>query len=126
MTSDSTAFGEEDFLLEEAYNKLITAAIGNDENSCTIDTVDSDSASAETVVSMASSFPFMSERRVVSVKNFEKYFSGRSKKSDDKSPFARYFQSPQPTTLLILRSSASELNGIGSALLGSKHHFFAE
>lgn len=114
-------FGEEDFLLEEAYHKLITAALGTTDNSFNFDTVDSDSASAEAVVSMASSFPLMSDRRVVSVKNFEKYFSGRgSKKTDDKSPFARYFQSPQPSTLLILRSSASELNGLSSAMSNSK------
>ncbi|MBI3260463.1 MAG: DNA polymerase III subunit delta, partial [Ignavibacteriae bacterium] len=80
-----------------------------------------DVTSAESVVSMASAFPLMSEHRVVSVKNFEKYFSGRgSKKTEEKSPFAKYFQSPQPSTLLILRSTASELNGLSGAMGNSK------
>lgn len=114
-------FGEEDFLLEEAYNKLIQTASKGDENGFDFDTVDADVTSAESVVSMASAFPLMSEHRVVSIKNFEKYFSGRgSKKTEEKSPFAKYFQSPQPSTLLILRSAASELNGISSAMGNSK------
>lgn len=114
-------FGEEDFLLEEAYNKLVQTASKGDENGFDFDTVDADVTSAESVVSMASAFPLMSEHRVVSIKNFEKYFSGRgSKKTEEKSPFAKYFQSPQPSTLLILRSSATELNGISSAMGNSK------
>ncbi len=114
-------FGEEDFLLDEAYSKLIQAASKGSESEFDFDFVDADTVSAESVISMASSFPLMAERRVVSVKNFEKYFSGRgSKKIDEKSPFTKYFQSPQPTTLLILRSSASELNGLSGALTNSK------
>ncbi|MBS1538379.1 MAG: DNA polymerase III subunit delta [Bacteroidetes bacterium] len=114
-------FGEEDFMLDEAYSKLIEKALVSDVSGFNFDTVDADNTTADAVITMANAFPLMAERRVVSVKNFEKYFSGRaSKKNEIKSPFTKYFQAPQPSTLLILRSSASELNGISSAVSNSK------
>ncbi|TAE21514.1 MAG: DNA polymerase III subunit delta [Candidatus Kapaibacterium sp.] len=139
-------FGEEDFLLEEAYNTLVEAAVErNGMESFNVDVIDGSDISQETLVEMASAYPMMSERRVVAVRHFDKMSgvgisSGRSSSKttstkagnaqtasakaketpEKKSPLSTYFRNPAPTTFLILQASADELNGLKAALKNQK------
>lgn len=120
-------FGEEEFLLEEAYNRLVQAAVDEETGSFNFDMLEGSEVTPETVVEMASAFPMMAERRVVAVKHFDKLVSGRGGgKADQKSPLASYFTAPSPTTLLILLASASELNGLTAAINNPKQKAKAE
>ncbi len=134
-------FGEEDFLLDEAYNALVEAAVErNGMESFNVDVLDGSDVSQETLVEMASAYPMMSERRVVAVRHFDKMSgvgtsTGRSSSKaasakttsaktketpEKKSPLSTYFRKPSPTTFLILQASADELNGLKAALKNSR------
>jgi len=136
-------FGEEEFLLEEAYTTLIDAAVDreNPMAAFNVEVFDGSDLSQETLVEMASAFPMMAERRVVVVKHFEKMNLGRgggsrstvnrskTKKNTGNSdgaeaeqpsakltPLERYAANPSPSTLVVLIADAPELSGLKSAL----------
>lgn len=114
-------FGEEDFLVEEAANALIEAAVEkNGMESFNFDSFDGSDLSAEALVEMSSAFPMMSERRVVVVRHFEKMNIGRGKDAEKKSPLTAYFRNPSPTTFLLLVAAQDELQGLKSAVTNPK------
>lgn len=114
-------FGEEEFLVDEAYHALINAAVATEQDRIDFDAIDGETTTAEAVVSMASAFPFMSARRVVAIKNFEAMFAARaSKKEPTTSPFVKFIAAPPETTFLLLRANSKELNGIRNKLSNPK------
>ena len=114
-------FGEEDFLLEEAYKSLIQAIIALKSSEFDSDIFDAEDITLDRLSDICTSFPLMSDKRVVVVKHFDALITGRaSQKNDDKSPFARYLNNPQPTTSLIITASVDSLNGIKDAFKKSK------
>ncbi len=114
-------FGEEDFLLEEAYTTLVAAAVEqNGMEQFNVDNFDGGDITPEALVEVASAFPMMAERRVVAVRHFEKMNVGRGKDAEKKSPLAAYFRNPSPSTVLILVAEADDLNGLKSALSNPK------
>ena len=62
-------FGEEEFLKEEAYHVVLQSL----ENSCNpkpdIDIVDAEQVKEHAIIDIACSFPFISDKRIVIVKN---------------------------------------------------------
>jgi DNA polymerase-3 subunit delta len=139
-------FGEEEFLLEEAYTSLLEAALGRDasENpmlAFNLDVFDGADLTPDALVERASAFPMMSDRRVVVVKHFEKVNVGRppsaktplkpnvkhaskkespQKTAESSSPLVRYLLNPAPTTLLILIANIPELAGLRAAITNPK------
>lgn len=111
-------FGEEEFLVDEAWHALLGAAVASEQDKFDFDAPDGETTSPEAVVSMASAFPLMGVRRVVAVKNFEQMFSARAakKKEQSASPFVKYFAAPPDSTFLLLRANAKEINGLRSKL----------
>jgi len=120
-------FGEEEFLLEEAYGKLLAFFLSDDKGYSEYEVKDGESESLNEVVSSCNIFPFISKRRVVAVNNFDKYFSGRvSKKTEQSSPIASYLKSPQDTTVLILKGNVKKLNGLSTGLASKTNKQKAE
>ncbi len=114
-------FGEEEFLLESAYEKLISSMFPNRANEFDFEVFDGESANLESVVDSCLSYPFISEKRVVVVKNFELLAPGKTlKKNDEYKSFAKYLDSPQPTTVLIIKTKNSKLNGFAAAKKSNK------
>ncbi len=113
-------FGAEDFLLEESLNKLIKYVNKTEYDSYNFDMLDADETNADTIANICSSFPMMSERRVVIVKRFDKLFTGRAKKTDKNSSIARYLSNPSPTTLLVLVADIDSLAGLASMYSGKQ------
>ena len=116
-------FGEEDFLLEEAYNDLIRAIAKTSVSEFDVDLVDGEETTAEHIVSMASAFPMMGDRRLVAVKHFEKSVGGKRAKQAEKSPLGAYITAPAPHTTLVLTltpgcTANENLKGV-SSLSGS-------
>ncbi len=97
-------FGEEDLLIENAVNKLLDKSLKSDTDRFNFDMFDGDDSNADlmNISDVCKSYPMMSERRVVLVKRFDKFFSGRISKKMEQFPIVKYFESPSPTTFLIL------------------------
>lgn len=118
-------FGEEEFLVEEAYQQVFDAVLESGVTDFNVDVVDGEDITPEQLVQMASAFPMMSDIRLLVVKRFEKVISGRRGKNAEKSPLGQYLKNPSPTTVLILKVSdqrtvAEELKGIAAALNNPK------
>ena len=89
--------GEEDFLIGEATDLVVNAAVGRDQQGFNLDFVYGADADARDIVSHASSFPMMSARRVVVVRDFDKL--------SNKELLTPYVENPLATTCLILHSA---------------------
>jgi DNA polymerase III subunit delta len=90
-------YGEEDFLAEEATDLVITSAMTPEQHGFNLDIMYGSDADARDILSHASSFPMMAERRVVVVREFDKLA--------DKELLSPYLEQPSPTTCLILHSA---------------------
>jgi DNA polymerase III subunit delta len=110
-------FGEEEFLVEEAYSKLIKYLTLNDPSKSDFEILNAEENSPERIVDSCSSFPFLAEKRVVVVTNFDKLFSGKiSKKTETSSSFAKYLSNPMDSTILILKGANKKIYGLSNAL----------
>lgn len=115
-------FGEEEFLKDEALNYIIKQIIPNISTGYDFDMLKADDITLDKAIDICRSYPFVSEKRAVVIKNFDKYFSGRvSKKSVEKTALYKYLQSPQPSTFLVLTAEVDSLNGISKNLLTTKN-----
>lgn len=86
--------GEEQFLAEEATDAILNAALTPDERGFNLDVMYGTEADPRDVVSHASSFPMMAERRVVIVREADKLGQAEI--------LANYIEHPSPSTCLVL------------------------
>jgi DNA polymerase III subunit delta len=90
--------GEEDFLAEECVNCIIHELLTADTKAFNLDIVYGSKADARDVIAHAASFPMMSDRRVVVVKEFDKLLSSDTAKEIVSS----YIMRPLDSTCLVL------------------------
>lgn len=106
-------FGEEEFLLDEALSYIQKTIVPKISQDYDIDVVKSDETTLNKVVDICRSYPFMSEKRTVIIKNFDKYFSGKtSKKTIEKTALYKYINNPPDTTFLVLTATYDSINGL--------------
>ena len=86
--------GEEDFLAEEAADTIVRSAISPEQQGFNLDVMYGSEADARDIVSHASSFPMMADRRVVVVRDFDKLSHNEI--------LSAYLEHPSPSTCLIL------------------------
>jgi DNA polymerase-3 subunit delta len=103
-------FGEEDFLVEHDAQRLFDAAARQDATGMNVDVLDGEQTSLDAVLSIARSFPMMSDRRVVWVRRAEKLSARESKSSD---AIGTYLANPSEATVLIFTASIAAADGIG-------------
>jgi DNA polymerase III subunit delta len=114
-------FGEEEYLIESDYERLINSIIPDRSKEFDFEVYDGEDAKLMKVVDSCLSFPFMSDKRVVVVKDFEKMIPTATSKIDKELlSFKKYMDSPQPTTLLIIKTKYKKLNGYAAAKKGNK------
>ncbi len=89
--------GEEDFLIELLTEEVIQVAIGREQQEFNLDIVYGSETDARDVISHASSFPMMSERRVVVLRELDRL--------SNKELLSPYIEHPSPTTCLVLQSA---------------------
>jgi len=89
-------FGEEDYLVDEAVDAIIAAAIGTGDRGFNLDVVYGGDTDGRDIVARASSFPMMAGRRVVVVRDADR-MSAR-----DTEILSAYVERPSPTTCLVL------------------------
>ncbi|MGE5479590.1 MAG: DNA polymerase III subunit delta [Chloroflexota bacterium] len=110
-------FGEEDFLIEEAYQKIIKKLNLGEEDMFDFDTLDAESINPSHIADVCASLPMMSERRIVSIPHLERAFPTRvGKKIEERSAFGDYLERPSESTILILRAQVEQLNKISQEI----------
>ncbi|MFW6276093.1 MAG: DNA polymerase III subunit delta [Bacteroidota bacterium] len=106
-------FGEEEFLLEESLDLIEKRFAQNDRDRFNFDIIDGETSDLSRVVELSKSYPMLSEKRFVLVKNFNKLFSGRmTPKSAETNPFVKYIKNPADYTVLVLCGAPTTLNGL--------------
>ncbi len=119
-------FGEERFLLDEAFEQLINKLIPDEQAKFDYEKLDGNETDYNAVVDSCLSYPFVSQKRVVVVNKFEAIAGKPSAKENIHQGFDKYLDNPQPTTCLILKADISSLNGISYELGNSKKKAKAE
>ena len=93
--------GEEEFLADEALKMIINNALNETSRGFDLDVLYGPDSNARTVISFASSFPIMGERRIVVVRDFDHLPS--------KELIELYAKLPSETTSLILLAPKPDL-----------------
>ncbi|MCB2204347.1 DNA polymerase III subunit delta [bacterium] len=87
-------YGEEDYLVEQRAKEIAQAALGDGDASFNYDVFRGTDHQAEDVTVAANAFPFMSDKRVVLVREADAFLK--------KPVLASYAEHPSPDTVLIL------------------------
>lgn len=122
-------FGEEDFLVEEAWRNILAILTDNENSGFNTDILDCENSDVTLpkIVDLCNSMPFMDDTRIVVVKNFEKLFSGRkSQKNSGEKQFSDYLDNPLASTKLILISKLEDFKGLANDLKKPKGKSKAE
>jgi DNA polymerase-3 subunit delta len=106
-------FGEEDLLVENAAQRVFAAVAEKDPSGLSTEVLDGDGLTLDAVLSIARSYPMMSDHRTLWVKHFEKVSVGRDRNTDRLST---YLADPMPTTFLLFTASIPAAAGIGAAM----------
>jgi DNA polymerase-3 subunit delta len=108
-------FGQEEFLLDEAYDSLISSLVKTENDKFNFDILDGEENTQDQIASICSSFPMMSDKRVVVLKNIDKLFTGKSKKQETNA-LSNYLRNPSPHTILILKTRYDKLFGVSKKM----------
>ena len=112
-------FGEEDLLVNEAAKQLYDAAAKDDTTGMNCEVVDGDGMALDGILSIARSFPMMSDRRVLWVRNFDKASASKPRKKGTDMMEA-YLDDPTETTFLLLTANVLKAAGLSAALKRNK------
>lgn len=118
-------FGKEEFLIEEAAEKLLAKLVPDEAAKFNFDSFDCSDKSVNTdiIAGACNAGPMMGDRRVVSIKNFDEIFSlSKGKKAElEKDSLVKYLEDPSPSTVLLIRCGfLSSLKGIAAKLRKSE------
>jgi DNA polymerase III subunit delta len=96
--------GQEEYFVDDCTRRIAADLLTADTKAFNYDVLYGSKVEAKDVLALASSYPMMSERRVVIVKEFEKLVSGEQ----SKDLFAAYISKPLDSTCLVLISEAPD------------------
>ena len=94
-------YGEEDFLVDEIVDAVIAEGVDPATKGFNLDIVHGNEADGKDIVSLASSFPMMAQRRVVVVKDFDRV--------SNKELLEPYLEHPSASTCLVLTASKPDM-----------------
>ncbi len=97
--------GEEQLLADEAMEFLLGSVVDEGMKDFNMDVLEGTRTTVQDVLSRASAFPMMGERRVVVVRRFEKLVSTEA----SRDLFRTYLDNPSPTTVLVLAAERADL-----------------
>lgn len=104
--------GKESFLLQETTQKIIEAALQEEEKDFNLSTYDMEEVLLETAIEDVETLPFIGDKRVVVVKN--PYFLTSEKKKEkiehNLGALEQYLQSPAPYSILIFYAPYEKLD----------------
>jgi DNA polymerase-3 subunit delta len=112
-------FGEEEFLVEEALHIIIDQLLKQSISEFELERYNAEELPLSNLAEIANTSSLLANRRILFVKNAEKYLQkASSKKEVTKSPFAKYLEKPSENTILLLQASHSSLNGLTKQISG--------
>jgi DNA polymerase-3 subunit delta len=91
-------FGEEDYLIDELTKLIVKNSMDESTKSFNLDVIDANSVNAKELVALASSYPMMSDRRVIIVRDVNRFFMSET----NREIMQRYFQNPSMTTIMVM------------------------
>lgn len=102
-------FGREDFepfLVERALEKIVAATVDPSLHDMALTVYHADETQPGDIVLEARTFPFLAERRLVVVRNAERYNAMSGEKNPPLAPLVEYIENPAEFTRLVLIASA--------------------
>ena len=112
-------FGEEVYLIEQLIKKIVEKGTESSTRDFNYDVLDAENTDGKTVVGIASSFPLMAERRVIVVKNVQKF------SSSDRKQLLSYVATPlESTSLVLIAGKIDRRQSFYSSLI--KHSIWVE
>ncbi|WP_064092420.1 DNA polymerase III subunit delta [Rossellomorea aquimaris] len=105
-------YGNESFLINETKQRIVSAAISEEEMDFNFSSYDLEETPIEVAIEDAETFPFMGERRVVVLQNpvFLTAEKTKEKVEHNVKRFEQYIQSPAPYTILIITAHYEKLD----------------
>lgn len=97
--------GTEQYFIGQACTKIVTAAFGhNADSEHDKVTFDAQSTAADEIINTANTYPFLTTKQVIVIKNFDASFSAKSEAAvkSNISVYESYFADPAEFTVLIL------------------------
>jgi DNA polymerase III subunit delta len=94
-------YGEEEFLMQEAVDALLASAVEPQTRAFNCDILNGEDVEGKDIAAIALSFPMMSDRRIVVVKDFDR--------AGEIDPIERYIEQPVSTTILVLTVASPDM-----------------
>ncbi len=94
-------FGEEDFLFDGLVKDIVDGCVEESVKCFNLDMLDGSSIDVRDLLSIVSSYPMMSDKRVVIVRDMQKIMTNES----NRELLERYFDNPSESTVLIMKGS---------------------
>nr|WP_241680119.1 DNA polymerase III subunit delta [Metabacillus mangrovi] len=104
--------GTETYLMEQSADKIIRAALQEEEKDFNLSVYDMEETPVETAMDDAETLPFMGDKRVVLLKN-PSFLTGEKKKEKVEHQLSRleqYINEPAPYTILIIQAPYEKLD----------------
>ncbi len=97
-------YGNEEFLIEESIKVILENALDSGLRDFNFDVVYGNEIDLQGLLSLLYLLPVMSPKRVVVMRNAEKFFNkiSRSKKAKDEEAFINYLKKPNPDVIFII------------------------
>ncbi|CUS98114.1 DNA polymerase III, delta subunit [Candidatus Kryptobacter tengchongensis] len=97
-------YGNEEFLIEESIKSILYNAVEDGVREFNFDVVYGNEVEVQNLISLLLLLPVMSPKRVVVMRNSEKFFNkiSRSKKEKEAETFINYLKRPNPDTIFII------------------------
>lgn len=103
-------YGEEKYLVNWAANSIINKFVDSSARTFDSMVIDDDKVGIDEILLMADTFPMMSDKKVIWVKNFKALNSGAEKvygKSGEEA-LLKYIENPNPSAILILTNDNAD------------------
>ncbi len=106
-------FGFEEFLIEEAINKMIGKFVPDYRENYNFNKLTSSEIDLQSLFNLANSFPMLADEQFIIIKGFEKYFKGRiSKDNKNLKVLNRYLENIPRQTKMIILCQDTKLDGM--------------
>lgn len=104
-------YGSESFLLQETYERLVKAALGEEEHEWNLAVYDCEETPVQAALEEAETVPFFGERRVILIKHPYFFTAEKDKEIEhDLAKLEAYFKAPAPFSIVVFFAPYDKLD----------------
>ncbi|MBL0331493.1 MAG: DNA polymerase III subunit delta [Chlorobi bacterium] len=118
-------FGEEELLIEDSLESLVSVAVEETNKSFNYDVLNSNDNNINDILERVNSYPIMANKRVVVIKDIDKFYPTKSKQ-DISNSIIKYLKNPLEFTTLIMISNNSDFLGKGKSIARNPFNIIIE